>query len=241
MATNNAVNTPLSGTTGTGNFVGATSPTLITPLLGTPTSGNLANCTGYTISNISGLGANVGTWLATPSSANLAAAVTDETGSGVLVFGTAPTISTPNIVGVTNASAAAAGSVGQVVSSSVDSSSVSMSNGTPKTITEISLTAGDWNVWGAVQTAPAGGTTTSSFIGAISLTNNTLPGVTTLDVTQMLVFTQTAFTAGLGACISIPPSIINVSSTTTVYLVGAFNFATSTLNAGGAIIARRVR
>jgi hypothetical protein len=46
MATNNAVNTSLSGQTGTGNFVGANTPTLITPLLGTPTSGLLTNCTG---------------------------------------------------------------------------------------------------------------------------------------------------------------------------------------------------
>lgn len=43
---------------------------------------------------ISGLGANVATWLATPSSANLAAAVTDETGTGSLMFGTAPTVKT---------------------------------------------------------------------------------------------------------------------------------------------------
>jgi hypothetical protein len=35
--------------------------------------------------------------LATPSSANLATAVTDETGSGALVFGTSPTIATPTI------------------------------------------------------------------------------------------------------------------------------------------------
>lgn len=34
MATNNSVNTPLSGTTGTGNFVGSTSPTLTTPKIG---------------------------------------------------------------------------------------------------------------------------------------------------------------------------------------------------------------
>ncbi len=40
-------------------------------------------------------GANVGTFLATPSSANLAAAVTDETGSGALVFATSPTLVTP--------------------------------------------------------------------------------------------------------------------------------------------------
>ena len=46
MTTNNAVNVGLSGSTGTGNFVGSTSATLVTPLLGTPTSGNLVNCIG---------------------------------------------------------------------------------------------------------------------------------------------------------------------------------------------------
>lgn len=42
-------------------------------------------------------GANVLTWLQTPSSANLAAAVTDETGSGSLVFATSPTITGPTV------------------------------------------------------------------------------------------------------------------------------------------------
>jgi hypothetical protein len=42
-------------------------------------------------------GSGVLTWLQTPSSANLAAAVTDETGSGALVFATSPTLVTPNI------------------------------------------------------------------------------------------------------------------------------------------------
>lgn len=41
------------------------------------------------------LGSGVGTFLATPSSANLAAAVTNETGSGLLVFATSPTLTTP--------------------------------------------------------------------------------------------------------------------------------------------------
>jgi len=41
----------------------------------------------------------VGTWAATPSSANLAAAVSDETGSGALVFGTTPTLSAPTVGG----------------------------------------------------------------------------------------------------------------------------------------------
>jgi hypothetical protein len=41
--------------------------------------------------------ANVATFLATPSSANLAAAVTDETGTGALVFANSPTLTTPTI------------------------------------------------------------------------------------------------------------------------------------------------
>lgn len=73
-----------------------TSPTLTTPVLGTPSSGTLTNCTGLPVSTgVSGLGANVATFLATPSSSNLASAVTDETGTGALVFANTPTLVTP--------------------------------------------------------------------------------------------------------------------------------------------------
>ena len=47
---------------------------------------------------ITSLGSGVATWLGTPSSANLATAVTDETGSGALVFGTSPSLTTPKVV-----------------------------------------------------------------------------------------------------------------------------------------------
>jgi hypothetical protein len=82
--------------TGTGAMVRATSPTLVTPALGTPSSVTLTNGTGLPISTgVSGLGTGVATFLGTPSSANLKAAVTDETGSGALVFATSPTLVTP--------------------------------------------------------------------------------------------------------------------------------------------------
>jgi len=82
--------------TGTGLLVFNTSPTLVTPILGVPTSGTLTNCTGLPIATgVSGLAANVATFLATPSSANLAAALTDETGTGANVFATSPTLVTP--------------------------------------------------------------------------------------------------------------------------------------------------
>ena len=84
--------------TGTGNVVMSTSPTLVTPALGTPSSVTLTNATGLPVATgISGLGSGIATFLATPSSANLAATVTDETGSGSLVFSNSPALVTPTL------------------------------------------------------------------------------------------------------------------------------------------------
>jgi hypothetical protein len=91
--------TPASGdiegvTAGTGLSGGGTSGT-VTVSLSTP----VAVANGGT--GISSFGTGVATFLGTPSSANLAAALTDETGTGVAVFGTSPTIGTPAITGGT--------------------------------------------------------------------------------------------------------------------------------------------
>jgi hypothetical protein len=71
---------------------------LITPALGTPSSATLTNASGLPIaSGVSGLGTGVASFLATPTSSNLVSAISDETGSGALVFGTSPTLTTPTI------------------------------------------------------------------------------------------------------------------------------------------------
>jgi hypothetical protein len=91
--------TPASGdiegvTAGTGLSGGGTSGT-VTVSLATP----VAVANGGT--GITSFGTGVATFLGTPSSANLAAALTDETGTGAAVFGTSPTIGTPAITGGT--------------------------------------------------------------------------------------------------------------------------------------------
>jgi hypothetical protein len=101
--------------TGTGNAVFATSPTLITPILGTPSSGNLANCTGLPTTGLTGLGVGVATFLATPSSANLAVALTDETGTGLAVFNANPTIDGANFTGHAQTAPVVAASTGGVL------------------------------------------------------------------------------------------------------------------------------
>jgi hypothetical protein len=82
-----------TGSTGTVTSVAAGTGLTGGTITGT---GTIALSTPVSVANggtgISSFGTGVATWLGTPSSANLAAAVTDETGSGALVFGTSPTI-----------------------------------------------------------------------------------------------------------------------------------------------------
>jgi hypothetical protein len=82
----------LSGTvTSSGNIT--LGGTLANVDLTSQVTGTLPAANGGT--GITSLGTGVATFLGTPSSANLAAAVTDETGSGSLVFATSPTFVTP--------------------------------------------------------------------------------------------------------------------------------------------------
>jgi hypothetical protein len=103
--------TGVGTSTGSGNNVLSTSPTLVTPILGTPTSATLTNATGLPLTTgvtgtlpvanggtgITSLGTGVATWLGTPTSANLISVVSDETGSGVLVFNTNAALTNPTV------------------------------------------------------------------------------------------------------------------------------------------------
>lgn len=309
------------------NTGSAGAPVLFDGALGTPSSGTLTNATGLPVSTgISGLGTGVATFLATPSSANLASAVTGETGSGALVFATSPTLVTPALgvatatslngntfttgtytltggsgktltfnntltlagtdsttltfqgtgtvvnrdstdtltnktfnssgtgntlqvsgvtvsagqyPGETGTGSATAGNVGQYVESVVTSgSAVALTSSAPKTVTSISLTAGDWDVTALGYVLPAATTSITQTVTSVSGTDNTLdttPG-------KVNATTMNATVSG-GAAFSnvIPPYRLSLSGTTTVYLVAQATFTVSTAGAYGRIAARRMR
>jgi len=92
--------------TGSGNLVFSNSPTLTSPALGTPASGILTNCTG-TASGLTAGSVTNGVYitnklnvLSSTTSSELASIITDETGSGNLVFSNSPTLTSPTINGI---------------------------------------------------------------------------------------------------------------------------------------------
>lgn len=122
LATTAYVDTGLAGkqatiTFGTGvqtalgvNVGTAGAPVVNGGALGTPSSGTLTNASGLPVAGLSNLGSNVGTFLITPSSANLRGALSDENGSGVALFDSStsatfitPILGTPASVTLTNA------------------------------------------------------------------------------------------------------------------------------------------
>lgn len=141
-----------------------------------------------------------------------------------------------SIQGVASNANASAGNVGEYITSNIpNGSAVSLTNGTAQNITSISVTAGDWDIFGNV-TGFIAGVTNPDFIAWTSLTSATLPNASNY-VAQYLF--GTTISAQQGLCV--PYLRVSVSSTTTVYLSAYSDFTVGTVTACGSIFARRVR
>ena len=140
------------------------------------------------------------------------------------------------IKGTATNDSAAAGYIGEVISSAVlFGSAVSATSGNNLNVTSISLTAGDWDV--------------AAFVGFLFGSNASLTEMTgsssTVSVTQQspssLQSAAYVQVNGSSNIIPTPYKRISLASTTTIYLVGRATFTVGTVGIYGTISARRAR
>ena len=221
-----------------------TNSTLVTPILGTPQSGTLSNCTGLPVaSGVSGLGANVATFLTTPSSANLRAALTDETGTGAAVFATSPTLTTPilgtptsgtltNCTGYTTANL-----TGTVSLTTQITGTLPVANGG----TGVTTSTGTGSV--VLSASPTfTGTTVSANITHSGLIATTAAAPTIASAATIAPTTSIVFISGTAAVVTItaPTPIASGGGRITLIPTGAFTWTTADniAVAGTAVVSR---
>lgn len=114
------------------------------------------------VGSITGLGTGVATFLATPSSANLLAAVTDETGTGALVFGTSPTFTTQITTPLISGSSASGGNLTLQSTSHATKGQIILASGGTSSGVDVQNTffeeRGNWVIGSNSPTMPSLGT-----------------------------------------------------------------------------------
>jgi hypothetical protein len=141
-------------------------------------------------SEISGLGTGVATWLATPSSANFAGAITDETGTGSVVLATSPTLVTP-VLGVATGtslsvsgqltSTVATGTAPLVVTSTTPVANLNIGGNAATVTTNANLTGDVTSTGNATTVVKINGTSLAGLSTGI-LKNTTSTGVPSIAV-----------------------------------------------------------
>ena len=222
-------------------FTGTTTQTVVLPVTSTLALGHqfwiTNNSTG--VVTVQSSGANTIQAMVANTYLIVTCIATSGTGTASWKWSYQPTQSTSTMIGMTDASAAAAGYIGEVISSTLAiGSATALTTATAKTVTSISLTAGDWDVWGNIGFIAAAGTLPTILEGSISATDNTQA---TSPNGGAYFRGEIAYPATSTQICPVGTLRVNISSTTTYYLVATATFTVSTLTAYGAIFARRRR
>ncbi|WP_208457666.1 hypothetical protein [Burkholderia pyrrocinia] len=275
-----------TGKVGLGNLAAQAADTVVanvTASSASPTAVALPSCStaNSALQYTSGTGLSCGTsfglttgtlaQFATTTSTQLAGVISDETGSGALVFGTSPTISGPTVTGgsINNTPiGATTANTGRFTTlTATGAITPSSTAGITGTTTNDDANAGSW----AEFPAPTN-------LSTVSATSNTPLNVASISLTAgdwdvsgvgqfnpagattstlMLCGTsntsatrgafgseqvlQVTFPAGLGQVIATPTTRFKLSTTTTIYVVCNAGFSGGTLTISGFIRARRAR
>lgn len=188
--------------------------TLVAPALGTPASGVLTNATGLPIATgVSGLGTGVATFLATPSSANLRTALTDETGTGSAVFAGSPALTgTPTAptaaTGTNTTQLATTAFVASAISANAQNGSITTASGTsvsftgiPAGVREVTIMARGISFLAAgslkMRIGPSGGVVSTGYEGGYGLFQT---ASNTFQITDSMFCGQTQGASGTVMC-----------------------------------------
>jgi hypothetical protein len=152
------------------------------------------------------------------------------------------------IAGITTGVAAAAGIVGEYLSSiKTVAAGVAIANNTLTQITSLTLTPGDWDLWGEIiYGVPTGGAATISFTsGSLWTTSAATPATTLIPADGALAADYRTDTPIIGSSasstINLGPMVVNITINTTFFLNGFATYSATQLLVGGAIRARRRR
>lgn len=146
------------------------------------------------------------------------------------VTSSSPTITTPNIVGVTNGSNAAAGSVGEYMSGTT--SILSISNATTTSLGSLFLTAGDWDFQCVGNFVLTGGTASDMYVGSSTTSNAFGP----IGSYQAISGTNL-----LGSAITSPINRVTITTSTTVYCTARVDGTQTSATFQSFLRARRIR
>jgi len=232
------VATSIASQTGTGTkFVVDTSPTLVTPVLGVATATSI---NGTTIPSTKTLVVTTDSLAvhAATTSAQLAGVISDETGSGSLVFATSPTLVTPNLgtpsaINLTNATAVPTDATKANLASPTFTGTVT---GTPAAGTTSTATTG-FGYMGLPQNTTTTGAATIAAADAGKHIYSTATRTLTIDSNANLALpigTTIVFVAGSGATVTI------AITTDTMYLAGPGTTGSRTLAAFGMATAVKI-
>jgi len=163
--------------------------------------------------------AGIQAFLANPTSANLRAAMTDETGTGSLVFATSPTLTTPTITNPTV-------STGTFTSPTLVTPSIGAATGTSLTATGVIASTGTAGVGYATG---AGGTVTQGSSRTTGVTLNKTTGAITLFSAAGSA-TAATFTVTNSTVAATDVIVLNQKSGTDLYDLMVTTVATGSFN-----------